>query len=106
MLGLQVHRALLVQDFLKPSLIVPRLLAPWIVLNSHDFVVSLAFSGVSRVVPLVFVGVVVVVALLVIVALGEALVLLILLVGPSCHHVVEFHNSSRAVPSEVVVSVL
>jgi hypothetical protein len=55
------------------------------VLNIHDFMVSLAFSGVSQVVPLTFVGVVVVVALLVIVALGEALVLLILLVGPPCH---------------------
>jgi hypothetical protein len=55
---------------------------------------------------LAIVGVVVVVALLVFVALGEALVLLILLVGPPWHHVAEFHGSSRAVAFEVMVSVL
>jgi hypothetical protein len=106
MLGLRVHRALPVQDFLKLSLIVSRLLNPWIALNSHDFMVWLAFSRVSRDVPLTFVGVVVVVALLVVVALGKALVLLILLVNPPCHHVMEFHGNSRAVASEVVVGVL
>jgi hypothetical protein len=39
MLGLRVHRALLVQDFLKLILIVPRLLASRIALNSRDFMV-------------------------------------------------------------------
>jgi hypothetical protein len=106
MLGLQMHQALLVQDFLKLSLIVPRLLASRFALNSGDFMVWLAFSGVSRVVPLAFVRVVVVVALLVIFAIGEALILLILLVGTPCHHVMEFHGSSWAVASEVMVSVL
>jgi hypothetical protein len=95
-----------VQDFLKLSLIVSRLLASRIALNSRDFVVWLAFSRVSQVVLLAFVGVVIVVALLVVVVLGKALVLLILLVGPPCHHVVEFHCSSRAVASEVMVGVL
>jgi hypothetical protein len=63
---------MVVQDFLKLSLIVPRLLAPRIALDSRDFVVYLAFSGVSQVVPLAFVGVVVVVAaLLVVLRLGK-----------------------------------
>jgi hypothetical protein len=39
------------------------------------------------VVPLALVEVVVAVALLVVVPLGEAVVLLVLLVGPPCHHV-------------------
>jgi hypothetical protein len=47
--------------------------------------------------------VVVVVDLLVIVALREAVVLLVFLVSPPCHHVAQFHGSSRAVASEVVV---
>jgi hypothetical protein len=68
--------------------------------------VWLALSGVSKVVPVAFVGVVVVVALLVVVALGEALVLLNLLVSPPCHHVTKLHDSSRAIAFEVVVSVL
>jgi hypothetical protein len=106
MLGLRVHRALLVQEFLKLSLIVTRLLALRIVLNSRDFMVWLACLGVLRVVPLAFVGVVIVVALLVVVALGEALVLPILLVGPPCRHVVKIHGSSWAVASKVVVGVL
>jgi hypothetical protein len=76
------------------------------VLNSRDFMIWLAFLGVSQVVFLAFVGVVVVVALLFIIALGEALVLLIFLVGPPCHNVTEFHCSSRGVASEVVVGVL
>jgi hypothetical protein len=33
-------------------------------------------------------------------------VLLILLVGPPCHHAAEFHGSSQVVASEVVVGVL
>jgi hypothetical protein len=82
MLGLRVHRVLLVQDFLKLSFIVLQLLAPWIALNSCDFMLWLAFLGLSRVVLLAFVRVVVVVDLLVVVALGEALILLILLVNP------------------------
>jgi hypothetical protein len=67
---------------------------------------GLHFWGVSRVVPLAFVGVVVVVALLVVVALRKALVLLVLLVSPPCCHIVEFYGSSQAVASEVVVGVL
>jgi hypothetical protein len=98
--------ALLVHDFLKLSLIVPRVLAPWIVLNRRDFIVWPAFLGVTRVVLLAFVRVVVVIALLIIFALGKALVLLVLLVGPPCHHVAEFHSSSRAVASEVMVGEL
>jgi hypothetical protein len=46
------------------------------------------------------------VSLLVIVALREAIVLLILLVSPPCHHVVQLHDSSRMVASEVMVGVL
>jgi hypothetical protein len=87
-------------------LIVPRLFAPQIALNNRDIIVWVAFSGVSRVVPLAFVGMVVVVALLVVVALGEALVLLVLLVSTPCNHVMEFHDNSRAVASEIVVGVL
>jgi hypothetical protein len=86
-LGLHVHRATFVQDFFKLSLIAPQLLASWIALNSHDFLVWLALSGVPRVVPLALVQVVVAGALLVVVALGEAVVLLILLISPPCHHV-------------------
>jgi hypothetical protein len=82
-----VHRALFVQDFLKLCFIAPRLLATWIALDNHDFLVRLALSGVPQVVPLAFVEVVVAIALFVIVALGETVVLLILLVSPLCHHV-------------------
>jgi hypothetical protein len=64
------------------------------------------FSGFSRVVLLAFVKVVVAVGLLVVVALRQALVLLILLVSPPCHHVAQFHGSSRAVASKVVEGVL
>jgi hypothetical protein len=46
------------------------------------------------------------VALFVMVALGEAVVFLILLVGPPCHHVMQLHGSSRTVVPEVVVRVL
>jgi hypothetical protein len=48
---------------------------------------GLALSGVPRVVPLALVEVAIAIALLVAVALGEAIVLLIFLVSPSCHHV-------------------
>jgi hypothetical protein len=82
-----VHRALSVQDFLKLSFIAPRLLATRIALDSHDFLVWLALSGVSRVVLLTLVEVVVVVALLVDIALGETIVLVVLLVSALCHHV-------------------
>jgi hypothetical protein len=46
------------------------------------------------------------IALLVVVALGEAIVLLILLVSPPCNHVTQLHGSSRAIAPEVVVCVL
>jgi hypothetical protein len=62
--------------------------------------------GIPRVVPLAFVKVVIAVALLVIVALREAIVLLILLVSPPCHHVAQFLGSSRAVASKVMVGVI
>jgi hypothetical protein len=58
------------------------------------------------VVPLAFVEVAVAIALLVVVALGEAVILLVLLVSPPCHHVTQLHGSSRAIVSEVVVCVL
>jgi hypothetical protein len=58
------------------------------------------------VVPLALVKVAIAVALLVIVTLGEAVILLVLLVSPSCHHVMELHTSSRPIASEVVVRVL
>jgi hypothetical protein len=47
-----------------------------------------------------------VVALPVVVALGKALGLLVILVRAPCHHVAEFHGSSRAIASKVVVGVL
>jgi hypothetical protein len=78
---------LFVQEFLKLCVIAPRLLATWIALHRRDFLVWLALSGVSRVVPLALVKVVVAVALLVAVVLGKAVVLLVLLVSSSCYHV-------------------
>jgi small-conductance mechanosensitive channel len=105
-LQLRVYRALFVQDFLKLCVVVPRLHATRIALNSHDFLVWLALSGVPRVVSLALVKVAVAIALLVLVALGEAVVLLVLLVGPPCHHVMQFHGSRRAIASKVVVRVL
>jgi hypothetical protein len=104
-LGLQVHWALLVQDLLELIPLVPRLLATPVALYSHDFMVCNALSGGFRVVPLASVGAVAVAAL-VVAALGEALVFLVLLVGPSLHHVVELHDSLRAIAAEVVVDVL
>jgi hypothetical protein len=91
---------LLVQDLLELILLVPLLLATRIALYSHDFMVWLALLGGFRIVPLAFVGAVAVAAL------GEALVLLILLVGPSLHHVVELHDSLRAIAAEVAVDVI
>jgi hypothetical protein len=76
------------------------------VLNSCDFLFWRALSGVARVVPLVLVEVAVAIAFLVVVALGEAVVLLVLLVSPSCHHVTHLHGSSWAIESEVMVRVL
>jgi hypothetical protein len=56
------------------------------------------------VIPLAFIEVAI--ALLVVVALGEVVILLILLVSPSCHHVTQLHGSSRAIAPDVVVRVL
>jgi hypothetical protein len=56
------------------------------------------------VVPLALVEVAIAIALLVAVALGEAVILLVLLVSPPCHHVMLLHGSSRA--PEVMVCVL
>jgi hypothetical protein len=58
------------------------------------------------VVALALVGVAIAIALLVVVALGEAVVLLILLVSPLCHHVAQLYRSSWVVAPEVVVRVL
>jgi hypothetical protein len=96
---------LLVQDLLELILLVPKLLAMRVALYNHDFMVWLSLSGGFRVVPLAFVGAVAIVAL-VVVALGEALVLLVLLVSPSLHHVGELHDSLGAISAEVAVEVL
>jgi hypothetical protein len=82
---LQVHRTLFVQDFLKLCVIAPRLLATRVALDIRNFLVWLALSGVTRVVSLALVEVVVAVALLFVVALGEVVVLLVLLVSPPCN---------------------
>jgi hypothetical protein len=76
-----------VQDFFKLSLIAPWLLSSQIALNTRDFLIWLALSGVPRVVPLAFVDVVVAITLLVTFVLGEAVVLLVLLVSPLGHRV-------------------
>jgi hypothetical protein len=83
-----------VYDFLKLCVVVPRLLAMWIALNCHDFLVWLAFSGVPLVVPLALVEVAIAIALLVMVALGEMVVLLVLLV---CHHDIMSRSSTAVV---------
>jgi hypothetical protein len=80
--------------------LVHRLFATQVALDSRDLVFWLALSRGSRVVPLALVEAVVVVAL------GEALVLLILLVSPSLHHVTKLHGSLGAVASKVAVDVL
>jgi hypothetical protein len=86
-----VHQAVLVQHLLELTLLVPRHLATRVPLYSHDFMVRLVFSRGSRVVLLAFVGAVAVIALVVV--LGEVLVLLVLLVGPSLHHIPELQDS-------------
>jgi hypothetical protein len=103
---LQVYRALFVHDFLIFQVVVPRLLATGIVLNSCDFMVWLALLGISGVVPLALVEVVVAIGLLVVVALGEAVILLVLLVSPPCNHVVQLYSTSWAIAPEVVVRML
>jgi hypothetical protein len=94
-LPLRVYRALLVHDLLVFRVVVPRLLATRVALDSRNFMVWLALSGVPRVVPLAFVEVVVAIALLIVVALGEAGIFIILLVGQPCHHVTQLHSSSQ-----------
>jgi hypothetical protein len=101
-----MYWALFMHDLLVVGVVVPRLLATRIALDYRDFMVWLALSGVPRVVPLAFVEVAVAIALLVVVALGEAVVFLIFLVSPLCHHVTQLHGSSRAVAPVVVVRVL
>jgi hypothetical protein len=101
-----VYRALFVHDFLVLCVVVSRLLATRIPLNGHDFLVWLALLGVLRVVPLALVEVAIAIALLVVVALGEAVILLVLLVSPPCHHVTQLDGSSQAIASGVVVRVL
>jgi hypothetical protein len=92
-------------DLLVVRVVVPRLLAMRIALDSRDFVVWLALLGFPRAVPLALVVVAIAIALLVMVALGEAIIFLILLISPSCHHVTQLHGSSQAVAPEVVVRV-
>jgi hypothetical protein len=94
------------QDLLVVRVVVPRLLAARVSLDSRDFMVWLALSRVLRVVPLAFVEVPIVIALFVVDALGKVVVFLILLVSPPGHHVRQLHNSSRAVAPKVVVRVL
>jgi hypothetical protein len=98
-----VYQALFVHELVIFQVVVPRLLATRVALYSHDFMASLALLGGPRVVPLAFVEVAIAIALLVMVALGEAIVFLILLVSPPCHHVTQLQGSSRAIAPEVVV---
>jgi hypothetical protein len=93
-------------DLLVVRVVIPRVLATRIALAIRNFIVWLALLSVPRVVLLAFVVVAIAIALLVVVALGEAIVFLILLVSPPCHHVKQFHGSSWAVVPEVVVCVL
>jgi hypothetical protein len=93
-------------DWLILCLVIFRLLATRIVLNSHDFLVWLVLLGVPRVVPLAFVEVAVAISLFVVIALGKAVVLLVLLVSPLCHHVTQLCGSSWAIEPEDVVRVL
>jgi hypothetical protein len=86
--------------------VVPRLLAARVLLDSRNFMVCLTLSGVSRVVLLAFVEVAIAVVLFVVDALGKAVVFLILLVSPPSHHVTQLHGSSQAVAPKVVVCVL
>jgi hypothetical protein len=93
-------------DLLIFQVVVPRLLATWIALDSCDFMVWLALLSVPRVVPLAFIEMAVAIVLLVVVALGEAVVRLVLLVSLPCHHVVQLYSSSRAVAPKVLVCML
>jgi hypothetical protein len=72
MLGLWVHRVLFVQELVELLLLVPRLLAVRVVLDSHDSIVWLALSGRSQVVPLAFV-----VGAMIIVALAPSIVVVL-----------------------------
>jgi hypothetical protein len=100
------YQALFVHDFLIFQVVVPRLLATQVALDSRDFMVWLALSGVPQVVPLAFIEVAIAIALLVVITLGEAIVFLVLLVSPPCHHVTQLHGSNWAVAPEVIVCVL
>jgi hypothetical protein len=71
MLGPRVHWASFVQDFFKLSLIAPRVFAPRIALNSRDFLVWLALSGITRVVLLALVEVVLLLPYLSLLRLGK-----------------------------------
>jgi hypothetical protein len=64
------------------------------VLDSRDFMVWLALSGVPRGVPLAFVVMSIAIALLVMVALGEAVVFLVLLVA---HRTIMSRSSTAVV---------
>jgi hypothetical protein len=102
-----VHRALLVQDLYELLLLAPRLLALRVAVNSRDEIILLVLLGGSRVVPPAFVGAIVVVpfAPVVGVPLGVAVAFLVLLVTPSLHHVMKFHDGVGPVASKVAVEV-
>jgi hypothetical protein len=108
MLGLRVHWALLVQDLVELVLLVPHLLALWFAIHNRDEIVGLVLSGRSRVVSLALVEAVVVIplALVVVAVLGVAVMFLVLLTGPSLHHVMKFHDGVGAVASKIAVEVL
>ena len=92
------------QDLLELILLIARLLAAWVALNSHDSIVWLALFAV---IPLAFAGAVVVLSLpFIVVTPGEAVSLQLLLTSPSLHHVVKLYNHLGAVVGEVAVDVL
>jgi hypothetical protein len=91
---LRVYRALFVHDLLIFRVVVPRLLATRVALDSHDFMFWLTLLGVPRVVPLAFVEMAVAIALLVVVALGEAVVFLS---SWSAHRAIMFYSSTIVV---------
>jgi hypothetical protein len=103
---LRVYWVFFVHDFLKFRVVAPRLLDMRIALDSRDFMVWLALSGIPRVVTVALVKVVIAIAMLVVVALGEAVILLVLLVSLSCHHIAQLYSCSRAIAPEVMVHVL
>jgi hypothetical protein len=103
MVGTWMPWALLLQELLKLFLRC-RLLAPRGTVHSHDEIIWLAFSGWTRIVPLVFVVVVVIWApQIAILAPREPLPHLLLLLGSIVHHITKTHNSLRPVLPKIPV---